>query len=66
MKFKATYLVHTPTGAEPCCAKHAEQLQYLMEAMGAHVNFAVPTKDMQCRNCINEDQTNQQKRRTER
>lgn len=56
--FSATFTVHTPSGATPCCERHAKSLVALMHFMGAHAH-AVPITDtgsgpLLCTNCVNE------------
>lgn len=54
MKFPATVIVHTVTGPEPCCDKHAKQLKALMSFMGGHTNDTEILEPTECNNCINE------------
>jgi hypothetical protein len=55
LQFRATKLVHWPTGPTYACGYHAEALQKLASAMKLHIaveNYILDDKP--CTNCLNE------------
>lgn len=54
MKYPAHILVHTVSGPEPCCIRHARELEALMSFMGGHTNNTELLEPAECQNCINE------------
>lgn len=51
--YPATLIVHTVTGAEPCCEKHAKKLADLMRFLGVCVTTTPTTVTVECNNCRN-------------
>lgn len=56
-KYPATRVVHTPSGPEPCCQKHAKKLSDLMAFMGAYTNSTDAPEWSECNNCRNESES---------
>ena len=54
IKYPATCVVHTPSGAVNCCEKHALQLSSLASAMGWNMNRTALTEEAECSNCVYE------------
>ena len=54
IKYPATCVVHTPSGAVNSCEEHAYQIEGLASAMGWHVNRTVLDHPVECANCANQ------------
>jgi hypothetical protein len=52
---EATWMVHTPSGPEPCCDRHKVKLVNLVRFLGGHA-YAEPmaVTTTPCNNCVNE------------
>ena len=54
LKFPATGMSHTPSGATPTCDRHARGVANLFAMLGASTNRTVLPEPMECTNCVNE------------
>jgi len=52
--FPATKTVHTPSGPEFACEKHAAKMAGLFRFMGHHVAITIAPEGSSCSNCRNE------------
>ncbi len=53
-KYRATVIVHWPTGPVDCCEEHANKLMTLGQMLATHVVKSAAIEGAQCVNCINE------------
>ena len=54
IKYRATMLVHWPTGPVPACDMHGQQLAGLADFLGSHVALTKLDEPAECVNCVNE------------
>jgi len=52
--YPATCIVHCPSGPTNACELHADQVEWLMQFMGAHTVRTPAEEGVQCDNCVNE------------
>ena len=50
----ATIVAYTPTGPVLCCARHAQALVRVLEAMGCFAVCGPAVAEAECNNCVNE------------